>query len=69
MEAAVPCNDVVEVEDLGFTSMLSTAAVENKPNLKFIEAITTSYSYVSIAIFPIAVDICNNISFEIHIPR
>ena len=58
----VPCSAHLAVVELGFSSMLSTAAVVNKENQSFGGHTIFSASNLGDRLFPIAVDIANNLS-------
>ena len=68
-EAAVTCSSVFDRENSIWRSILSSTAVVNTPNFKFIGIITPYLALVETAAFPVLIEICDSQCLEIQMPN
>ena len=67
--AAVTCSSVFDRENSIWRSILSSTAVVNTPNFKFIGITTPYLALVETAAFPVLIEICDSQCLEIQMPN
>lgn len=68
-EAAVTCSSVFDRENSIWRSILSSTAVVNTPNFKFLGITTPYFALVETEAFPVLIEICDSQCLEIQMPN